>query len=98
MCGQWNKLEARFCARCGTRLSDVAGAVPARATDAPHWFFVAVFIAFFAIMFLVLLRAVGHFTWLILPFVWVGVIWGLGRNALRSAHDGRAAMGTERQG
>ena len=71
-CHQWNKLDARFCARCGTPLVDA----PAALRPAPHGMFIVIFIGFFLIVFLTLLHAVGPLTLLVLPFVGFGLKWG----------------------
>ena len=85
-CNQWNGLDARFCARCGTRLAGFPAVVPAPSQHAPHWGFTAFFICFFLVLLAPLLYAAGPIMLLILPCVAFGLKWGAGnRRSRRSA-------------
>ncbi len=82
-CDQWNRPEARYCARCGTALRYVPGSTSAARGEAPHWGFVAIFIAFFAAVFLPLLTAVGPVMLIVVPVVLCAVMRGSGSRGYR---------------
>ncbi|MBU0640673.1 MAG: hypothetical protein KKB50_17560 [Planctomycetes bacterium] len=96
-CDQRNRLDARYCARCGLRLSADAETVPAQSRVAPHWFFVVVFVGFFVFLFVSMLRVAGATAlFFCVPLVIFGVAGGRGRKEPDRARLSGRAAGPER--
>jgi len=67
----------------------VPGSTPDTRAETPHWGFVAIFIAFFAAVFLPLLTAVGPVMLIVVPVVLYAVMRGSGSKGYRP-HDYQA--------
>jgi hypothetical protein len=81
MCGQHNRLDARYCARCGTTLKteqDTATSQPP-----PHWGFTAIFLCFLLVALVGLISAVGPVMLLIVPVAAIAFLWGSGSKGSR---------------
>lgn len=78
-CDRLNRPDARFCGRCGTRLTTVPLQTVTPTDSPPHIGFVLIFLAFFLVIFLAVAGIAGGGTWLVLAIAGFGMVCGAGR-------------------